>query len=141
MKRLALVLLFAGCATMRPLVPQAPEVARLQDFADSIQPGWRVESGWAQQGYLASMVEMNPGYPMWMRWQRPTIYVRDEVVGTKCADVLIAAMFARRLSGIPFNFAPKHVSKETREILVARGWTEAEIAAAAQSCPSSIAAR
>ena len=141
---LVTILVFAGCAS----VPStAPEVAHLQALADSIQPGWRVEPGWSQRGYLGTMVGapvsgparwLNAGNPcvgcptyMW-----PTIYLRDEVVGTKCADVIIAGLFARHQSKIPFTFGQPHVNKETVKLLVERGWTEDTVKSAWGACPT-----
>lgn len=136
------VLVLAGCAT----VAVSPEVARLQAWSDSFEPGWQVRTGWADQGYLASMrCEPSRTASFFMgggcAYTGAQIWLRDEVVGTKCADLLVASLFARRFSGIPFTFAQKHVSKETVELLKARGWTEDDIRGAAQSCPTNLAVR
>ena len=131
MKRLVIVLALAGCASMQP--PVSPEVARLQAFADSIEPGWQIKTGWANPGYLASMVghkgSIMPG---------PTIYLRDEVVGTGCADVLIASLFARQQLWIPQGFGRAEVDKRVRELMADHGWTDAQINAAWRACPTSL---
>ena len=43
----------------------------------------------------------------------PTIYLRDEVVGTRRADVVIASLFARKNSWTLYGFGHKEVDKQT----------------------------
>jgi len=67
------------------------------------------------------------------------IWLCEEVVATKCADVVIASLFARRRSGIPFTFCPRSTStKETVAILHNFGWSDEEIRAAAATCPTQL---
>jgi len=63
------------------------------------------------------------------------IWLRDEAVATKCADVLIVSLYARRQSGIPLTFGQRHVDNETVKLLVERGWTEDTVKPAWASCP------
>jgi len=147
MKRLALVLLLAGCASMRP-IDMSPDVRRLEAFAASFQRGWRVEvwpaeTPWNAPGYLVTMVGQPGGYYRWFSgdsvnfYTGPTIYLRDqELAATRCADLAIAQLFARRQERIPFTFAQQHVAKEAVKLLVARGWTDADVRAARASCPT-----
>src|SRR5436190_1157513 len=122
------VALLAGCATIPS--PSSPEVARLQAFADSFQRGWEVRTGWADPGHLGTMIGAPvSGIDRWLNlggqcvgcpvaYTNPTIYLRDEIVGTRCADLVIASMFARRQERIPFTFAERHVAKETVKLLI-----------------------
>jgi len=118
-----------GCATI-PVTP--PEVTRLQAFADSIESGWRIRVGWANRGYLASMV-----VAVETAWQRD-IWVRDEVIGTPCAELVVAGLFARRDSHIPMTFGQRHVDKEAVKLLARRGWSSDQLRIAQASCPDNL---
>jgi hypothetical protein len=148
--RVVVAFLLSGCASASTM---SPDVARLQSFAHSFQPGWRVEvlpadTPWTAPGHLATMVGrpvtgvrrwLNLGLPcvgcpIWN--MTPTIYLQsDALAQTRCADLAIASLFTRRQEGIPFTFAEQHVAKEAVKLLIQRGWSDKDIKAARASCP------
>jgi hypothetical protein len=145
-KLLVLMVFLAGCATA---AVQSPEVAPLQALADSIQSGYPIKTGRADRGYLGTMIgALVSGPARWLNAGNPcagcptdmypTIYLRDEVVGTNCGEVIVVSRFARRKTHIPITFGQREVDKQTRELLSERGWTDDQINSAWKSCPSSI---
>ena len=152
MTRLALIaLVIAGRASV---YVQAPEVVRLQALADSFEPGWQVKVWpadgfpWNAPGYLATMAGAPvTGTAKWLNmggscvgcahaYDTPRIYLRDEALAkTRCADLAIAGLFARRQEGIQFTFAERHVAKEAVKLLARRGWADGDIRSAQASCP------
>ena len=142
------ILALSGCATARS-VPS--ELAPLQSLIDSIEPGWRIDTNieWARHrpGYVAGLVGRpnalsRQGVPFFTQtgasWIPPTVWLRQELVGTRCAELIVAGLFARRDSHIPFSFGQREVAKQTRELLEARGWSGEDIRTARASCPAEL---
>jgi len=95
-KLLVLMVFLAGCATA---AVQSPEVAPLQALADSIQPGYLIKTGRADRGYLGTMIgALVSGPARWLNAGNPCAGcptdLRDEVVGTKCGEVIVVSRFA-----------------------------------------------
>ena len=143
-----IVLTLSGCTATMSV---SQELGPLQVFVDSIEPGWKVDtnSEWARHrpGYVAGLVGRpnalsRRGVPLFTQtgasWIPPTVWLREELVGTRCAELIVAGLFARRDSNIPFSFGKREVAKQTRELLEARGWSGDDIRNARASCPTDL---
>ena len=132
------VLALLGCASTRSI---PPELVQLQTLVDDIEPGWRVDANaeWARHrpGYVAGLVVLRGIFDVGST-ARKTVWLRSELVGTRCAELIVAGLFARRDSHIPFSFGQREVDKQTRELLEGRGWSEDDIRDARDSCPANL---
>jgi hypothetical protein len=125
------VVLLAGCATAAPQA-LSPQLEDHQRLANALHPRVRVYGGWAPEDNLG-LVQTRP---FWKGgFGGIDIWLRGDIVGTQCGQYVIASLLALRERARSLVNRDT-VDEEAIKSLVAVGWSEQAVRAAAASCPA-----
>lgn len=126
---LLLAALTAGCATAAPQA-LSPQLEENQKLANALRPRVLVHGGWAPEDYLGIVQPM----PFWKKgFGGLDIWLRGDIVGTQCAQYVIASLLALREHP---SADGSTVNEEAVRRLMAIGWTAQAAEAARASCPA-----
>ena len=123
--------LLAGCATAAPQAI-SPQLEEHQRLANALHPRVRVHGGWAPGDNLG-LVENVPFWEGGFGGIR--IWLRGDIVGTQCGQYVIASLLALHEQSRPLAKRGP-VDQEAIKSLLAIGWSEQAVRAAADSCPA-----